>query len=58
MSSNNDLVNAFSSIGSAFVTKTSVAPFERIKVLKQAQLKYKTNNYNGIYQSLLYIKKK
>lgn len=57
MSSNNDLVNAFSSIGSAFVTKTSVAPFERIKVLKQAQLKYKTNNYNGIYQSLLYIKK-
>jgi len=57
MTTNNDFTNIVSSIGSAFLTKTSVAPFERIKVLKQAQLKYNTNNYNGIYQSLLYIKK-
>tara|TARA_B100001094_G_scaffold197782_1_gene191907 strand:- start:1402 stop:2250 length:849 start_codon:yes stop_codon:yes gene_type:complete len=55
--SNNDLVNIWSSIGSAFITKTSVAPFERLKVLKQAQLKYGTNNYNSIYSSLIHIKK-
>lgn len=57
MTSNNDLVNVISSVGSAFITKTSVAPLERLKLLKQAQLKYKTNNYNGILQSLYYIKK-
>ena len=57
MSSNNDLVNIFSSVGSAFITKTSVAPLERLKVLKQAQLKFKTNNYKGIYQSLYYMQK-
>lgn len=57
MTSNNDLANILSSIGSAFITKTSVAPLERLKVLKQAQLKFKTNNYKGIYQSLYYIKK-
>jgi len=57
MTYNIDIINIFSSVGSAFVTKTSVAPLERLKVLKQAQLKYGTNKYDGIYQSLSYIRK-
>ena len=55
MTSNNDLFNIISSFSSGIITKTSVAPLERIKILKQAQIKYKTNRYQGILQSIRFI---
>jgi len=44
-----------SSLISAIVTKTFVAPLERIKILKQVQSYYSVNRYTGIYSSLRYI---
>ena len=55
MSFNNDIINIISSFSSGIITKTSVAPLERIKILKQAQIKYKTNNYKGVLQSIRFI---
>ena len=49
------IVYVTSSIISAIVTKTSIAPFERIKMLKQAQKFYNTNNYTSIYGSIKHM---
>lgn len=40
---------------SAIVTKTTVAPLERLKVLKQSQMYYGQNNYGGLYSSFSHI---
>jgi hypothetical protein len=40
---------------SAICTKTAVAPLERLKMLKQSQMYYKTNNYTGFFDSFRYI---
>ena len=40
---------------SAIITKTSVAPLERIKILKQSQNYYNQSNYNTIYKSCKFI---
>jgi len=40
---------------SAIVTKSAVAPLERIKLLKQSQSYYSSQNYNGLFQSIRYI---
>jgi len=40
---------------SAICTKTAVAPLERLKMLKQSQMYYKTNNYSGLFSSFQYI---
>ena len=45
-----------SSVSSAIITKTLIAPLERIKMLQQVQSYYNMQNYNGLIQSLKYIK--
>ena len=40
---------------SAIITKSSVAPLERIKILKQTQNYYNHSNYNTIYSSCKFI---
>lgn len=55
MTLNHDIINIISSFSSGIITKTSVAPLERIKILKQAQIKYQTNHYQGILQSIRFI---
>ena len=40
---------------SAICTKTTVAPLERLKLLKQSQMYYKTNSYSSIFKSFEYI---
>lgn len=40
---------------SGLITKSSVAPFERLKLLKQSQIYYKTKNYSTIKKSFKYI---
>ena len=42
---------------SAIVTKSAVAPLERIKLLKQSQSYYSSQNYTGLFQSIRYIRK-
>ena len=51
------IVSALSSMISAVVTKTTVAPLERIKLLKQSQLYYGQKNYSGLFQSCKFIYK-
>ena len=46
-----------SSIVSAIVTKTAIAPLERVKILKQVQSYYNYNKYNGLFNSLYTIYK-
>ena len=54
-----DYVNSvIASVVSAICTKTSVAPLERLKVLKQSQIYYNRNNYNKSFlDSVRYIRK-
>ena len=52
-----NIVYIGSSICSAICSKTSTAPLERIKVLKQSQMYYKNNNYNTLLGSFSYIYK-
>ena len=40
---------------SAIITKTSVAPLERIKILKQSQCYYTQQHYSSIYKSFKFI---
>lgn len=53
-----DYVNSvMASIVSAVVTKSSVAPLERLKVLRQSEVYYNRNNYNkSFFNSVKYIK--
>lgn len=45
-----------SSMITAIVNKTAIAPFERLKMLKQSEVYYNYNNYNkNIYDSFKYI---
>ena len=46
-----------SSIISAIVTKTAIAPLERVKILKQVQSFYNYSKYKGFYNSLYTIYK-
>jgi hypothetical protein len=48
-------ISIISSAMSAICTKTSVAPLERLKLLKQSQIFYKANTYNSLYDSFKYI---
>ena len=50
-------ISIISSAVSAICTKTSVAPLERLKLLKQSQVYYKANNYNSFFNSFKYIYK-
>ena len=51
--------SVIASIASAICTKTSVAPLERLKVLRQSEIYYNKNNYNnGFLSSFRYIHKK
>lgn len=50
-------ISVISSAISAICTKTSVAPLERLKLLKQSQIFYKASNYNSLYNSFKYIYK-
>ena len=52
-----NIVYIGSSICSAICSKTSTAPLERIKVLKQSQFYYKNSNYNTLLGSFSYIYK-
>jgi solute carrier family 25 (mitochondrial phosphate transporter), member 23/24/25/41 len=53
-----DIINSvFSSITSAIVTKSFVAPLERLKLLKQSQLYYGQQNYTSLYDSFKFIYK-
>ena len=54
---NEYIMSALSGITSAIVTKTSIAPLERIKILQQVQSYYKINNYQTITGSFRYIYK-
>ena len=55
---NNNIIYLGSSFISALFSKTSIAPFERLKILQQSDLYYKYNNYNkSISNSLKYIYK-
>ena len=46
----------YSSFVSAFVSKTAIAPLERLKILRQSDIYYKYNKYNSsILGSLRYI---
>ncbi len=38
--------SVIASIASAICTKTSVAPLERLKVLRQSEIYHNKNNYN------------
>lgn len=50
--------SVIASIASAICTKTSVAPLERLKVLRQSEIYYNKNNYNnGFLSSFRYIHK-
>ena len=42
---------------SAIITKTSVAPLERIKLLKQSQTYYNQTRYTSLFKSCQYILK-
>ena len=53
----NIIHSAFSGIASAIVTKTFVAPLERLKLLKQSQLYYGQQNYTNLYDSFKFIYK-
>ena len=46
---------SISSLISAICTKTTVAPLERIKLLKQTQLYYSSKNYNTLFSSIKFI---
>lgn len=54
---NDFFYSVIASCFSAYFTKTTVAPLERIKLLKQSQPYYNTNNYNSIFNSFRYIYK-
>ena len=55
---NNNLIYLGSSFVSAICSKTSIAPLERLKILKQSDMYYKFNNYNtSILNSFKYIYK-
>jgi len=53
-----NLIYINSSIISAIFCKTSIAPFERLKILKQSQMQYNIKTYDkSIFDSLSYIYK-
>ena len=54
---NEYIMSALSGITSAIVTKTSIAPLERIKILQQVQSYYKINNYQTITGAFRHIYK-
>ena len=49
------IISVLSSIASAITTKTAIAPLERLKLLKQSQLYYKSNIYRNMSQSFRHI---
>ena len=51
-----DILNyIYSSIGTAIITKTSVAPLSRVKVLQQLDSYHSKSHYKGFFNSVKYI---
>lgn len=50
-----DFSSFLASACSAITTKTSVAPLERVKILKQSQSYYSQHNYTSIFNSFRFI---